>query len=1153
MKIEHISAKRLNNSFEVALSQLSPGFNVVLGNNDSGKSTIWEFLRDALCPPSQKTERAQSIAGTIGLRSGEKRAVATSSGALKKTHAILPSDLRLNISTESSDDSTQLWHEQLTSFRKPVLRHLFFASSWSNKSLTKLIATTIDDEMPLAAAHNPSYIGDNALVEKLCPIPKRQDSSQQNRSHQRLTSQLLQQEADYRRRSLQLKTRIKALDDQLINLKTSSQQQTNELDQLNNEIDLLKQQPNQQHRIKTDPLQEIDSQIRHISVVMRDLESSRDAFARKQHSHEEHEIEPASLETIERQFTLDLTDQIKNSVLAKNKCAECGQHHEHNCLTKWNTVKDSIASQLKEYRSVLTTHISSSCACHINAEIVELTETLERLSRRRSSLEQSRQFLLDEHHLHEQANVSLTVANEETPQIHKRRQELINQIGFTQNQQEQLKRSRQILQNQLTAAKQSFSHDEMRQRLKRSYSLLNQSPQLSTNRVKPKSTNGRLNELKQSKQYPAILADASIYLNKLTEGNFRAIRVNPDNQSVDFLHKSANWQSLESLSVGTQQMASLAFRLSIANAYRQRGIRFPFVFDNIFTDNDVSRQKTAINLISENCENGTQIILLTCHPSLYKKAVSLGAQGHHLAGRHVKQTIQQRATPTPVTTAPTTTHFRQSTSSGPTQFQRLHQEHQQGVTNLPNNVALQNELPKKPQANFQPNISTTEGNPQSSVRPRQHLLSQKSNTSSNTRRDYFTSQPHQYNSQSAIEKQSDNKTTHQKNNVASSKVEVTKERDDSKTFELAFDDAVSRLSFLNQSQRQQLKQQGITTVGEFLKIDQRTKQFSRQLNVTPSQLMRWQSATRLSYSIPGINQKEAELLAESGIHDAQSLAATTPSELQRRISWVRSLRNRSGRSTEFRPDNNQFRRWLRSAKNARSLPTEYRRSRRRTGSSNPSHNNTSRTHSFRNRSSGTSNRQRSDSRNTSTTRQSFSNQTNVRSTTTKSVQDRTTTASAQNATNSKQSEVKSELRYHLSRSAAVVDAPSIGPKTAKRLARAKIKTVADLLSADPETVAKKVNVSSIKADTLREWQAQAKLACCIPEIRGHDAQFLVACGVDNATKLSAYNPSDLFKVINPFARSKAGKRIARSGKLPDLAEVTDWIEWSRQARSIEAA
>jgi hypothetical protein len=43
-------------------------------------------------------------------------------------------------------------------------------------------------------------------------------------------------------------------------------------------------------------------------------------------------------------------------------------------------------------------------------------------------------------------------------------------------------------------------------------------------------------------------------------------------------------------------------------------------------------------------------------------------------------------------------------------------------------------------------------------------------------------------------------------------------------------------------------------------------------------------------------------------------------------------------------------------------------------------------------------------------------------------------------------------------------------------------------------------------------------------------------------------PAALLDLVGPFVESPEGQRLIRSGKAPDLEEVTNWIEWGKQAR-----
>jgi len=144
-------------------------------------------------------------------------------------------------------------------------------------------------------------------------------------------------------------------------------------------------------------------------------------------------------------------------------------------------------------------------------------------------------------------------------------------------------------------------------------------------------------------------------------------------------------------------------------------------------------------------------------------------------------------------------------------------------------------------------------------------------------------------------------------------------------------------------------------------------------------------------------------------------------------------------------------------------------------------------------------------------------------------------------------------RYYLRPKDDVVDAPSIGPKTAKRLQNASIDTVADLLDCDPDETVARLRVPYVDTELIQEWQAQARLVCCVPNLRGQDAQILVACGVVDPDQLRVANLDELLALVNEFIVSAEGKRILRSAAAPNREDVDDWIQWATASRQLPMA
>ncbi len=149
--------------------------------------------------------------------------------------------------------------------------------------------------------------------------------------------------------------------------------------------------------------------------------------------------------------------------------------------------------------------------------------------------------------------------------------------------------------------------------------------------------------------------------------------------------------------------------------------------------------------------------------------------------------------------------------------------------------------------------------------------------------------------------------------------------------------------------------------------------------------------------------------------------------------------------------------------------------------------------------------------------------------------------------------VSNQWKFYLDIDSPVVDAPSIGPRMAERLAPCGILSVGDLVAAHAESIAAQLADRAVPSDNVKQWQHQALLVCRVPNLRGHDAQLIVGCDVTSAEQLAAADPADLFNKVVRFASSKQGVRILRGSNAPDQAEVSDWIQWAQNCRAVRAA
>lgn len=143
--------------------------------------------------------------------------------------------------------------------------------------------------------------------------------------------------------------------------------------------------------------------------------------------------------------------------------------------------------------------------------------------------------------------------------------------------------------------------------------------------------------------------------------------------------------------------------------------------------------------------------------------------------------------------------------------------------------------------------------------------------------------------------------------------------------------------------------------------------------------------------------------------------------------------------------------------------------------------------------------------------------------------------------------------FHLDLNSDVEAAPAIGPKTAERLHQVGIRTVADLLSADPESTAEELDAKHIRPKMIANWQHQARLVCQIPELHGYGAQLLVACGFTRPEQIAKYDTNELTTKVLKLCRTKQGQRILRSVNPPSPGRIQRWAQRARDSRSLEVA
>ncbi|MEL7499459.1 MAG: DUF4332 domain-containing protein [Planctomycetota bacterium] len=728
-------------------------------------------------------------------------------------------------------------------------------------------------------------------------------------------------------------------------------------------------------------------------------------------------------------------------------------------------------------------------------------------------------------------NPDLTQERIRLAELNRNRSQLVDQIHLLEQESNELRQQLAILEGQRE-------------------SLIQQIKLADANNIAPLDEEinqlyAQLNGLKertdltlvQATPHP-VLQTASEYLRNVTNNSL--IRV--------FLEQAANLEpcvvvhdhrnvavSFDQLEPDRQDQVYLSLLLAAKEQLALRGVILPTMIDDAFCRIAGERINPTLDLVNSVCQRGHQIVVMTQHRYLADRAPGVTVLS-----------LERTTSPSPSRATPIAPRVIQS---GDNEWARHNQY---------DDVFMESAVPRPyPLSKY------------SRIEPNDHLFEDAGST---------VSQDPNYPPNSTTEFVSPRifpPITHRARSRQTERYSTVSVDSVGQPMELAA--SISETSLLESTglfepgQLRRFTDLGLTSVESLLALDPSEERHG----LSADQVDRWQSQLWLLLHVPTLRPEDACALVACGITEPSQLATSHAQQLFERLSrFLETTRARSTRWSNLTIDAGRIRGWLNSLERTRSrwqnrsrtrdrrgfAPRSYQSSgsdrtqtrraldqRRERDSRQPMQPRPPRMHSR-----SVSDNDRSESSRPSSTRHSepsTKSRTSGESSTTSSSRRKPRT---QRQTRS-ENKVSKPLKFYLELDDHIEAAPSIGPKTSERFEKIGVVTVADFLKQTAESMATKLNYKRLNADLIRQWQHQARLVCRIPNLRGHDAQLLVACEFIEPEALATMQPQKLLDVIGPFSDTKEGLKIIRNGKKPDLEEITDWITWAGDTRSLQAA
>lgn len=122
----------------------------------------------------------------------------------------------------------------------------------------------------------------------------------------------------------------------------------------------------------------------------------------------------------------------------------------------------------------------------------------------------------------------------------------------------------------------------------------------------------------EKERQPQTLQQASLYLARMTEGQYVRIWTPIDDDVLRVDDAEGRCLPVEVLSRGTREQLFLALRLALVSSFTRRGIHLPLVLDDVLVNFDLRRANTTAKVLCQFAAEGHQILLFTCHEHIVR-------------------------------------------------------------------------------------------------------------------------------------------------------------------------------------------------------------------------------------------------------------------------------------------------------------------------------------------------------------------------------------------------------------------------------------------------------------------------------------------------------------------------------------------------------